>query len=472
MIKFIIDCDKILKNKIEFTSATCLDYFGEPEKGREMVVLYSDKKVIDKPYDVLIKCDPTALEYFSSFKEYTGENSKLFSLDGENIPVLFHANSETIFNYDEKSHKLVINIDIFASAFYFLSLWQEYVSNERDAHERYCAKSSLQYKLNIIDKPIVTIYFNLLKSLIEKYFDINFIKRESCIAMTHDIDYIKKWSPGIVYRELVQYFILNFQHVSFKERIGRLRSFLKAFTNENDPYRYSLIKMIDFELKNNIRSTYFLKAGCTSKHDVSYSLKNSFLKECVEQLKQNDFDIGLHPSYKAYNSEIIMGREYLRLKTAFNFDCIGVREHFLRYDVKSTPLIHSNLKFMYDSSLGYSDYEGFRTGFSFPHKLYDIKNDSVLNIIEVPLIVMDATLESYRKLNPEQSLAAIKNMITINNKYGGVFTLLFHNTCYDDLDYKGWGEVYEETIRYSLSKNIPIKSIKNILEDYYFRSQK
>jgi len=51
-------------------------------------------------------------------------------------------------------------------------------------------------------------------------------------------------------------------------------------------------------------------------------------------------------------------------------------------------------------------------------------------------------------------------------KYGGVFTLLFHNICYDDLDYKGWGEVYEGSIEYAESKSIKITSLKIILEEY------
>jgi hypothetical protein len=468
MIKFIVDCDKKLKNKIEFVIGTCLDFFGQPlNKERDLIIMYSDKELIEEQYDVLVKCDSKVVEYFSSFKEYPIGQVKYYAFKEEQIPILFHDGSENLFAYEAASNKLTINADILGSSFYFLSLWQEYISNEKDVHERFCAKFSLQKKMDIIDKPIVTIYFNILKSLIEQYFGIRFKKRIPCLAMTHDVDYIKKWSPGIIYREIIQYFVLNFQHVSLRTRIARLKSFLKAFSAENDPYRYSLSEMIEFELKNNIRSTFFIKAGSTSKHDVSYSLKNKFLKKCVKKLQQNYFDIGLHPSYKAYNSEKIMKRELSRLKSAFNLDKVGVREHFLRYDVKTTPIIHSNLNFKYDSSLSYNDYEGYRTGFSYPHKLYDIKNDSVLNITEVPLIVMDATLESYRKFSPEKSLMRIKEIININNKYGGIFTLLIHNTCYDELDYQGWGEVYEETIKYALNNKIPVDSISNILDSYY-----
>jgi hypothetical protein len=181
-------------------------------------------------------------------------------------------------------------------------------------------------------------------------------------------------------------------------------------------------------------------------------------------MTREDF-VKLFP-YNAYDNETIMKCELLKLKKAMDIDKLGVREHFLRYDVKLTPVIHSNLNFIYDSSLGYHDLEGYRTGYSFPHRLFDLKNNKPLNIVEIPLVIMDSTLEYYRNFDPEKAKIIIKAMINTLKNYGGIMTLLIHNTCYDDFDYKGWGTVYEEIIMYSLDENIPIKSIRDSL--YYF----
>ena len=467
MIKFEIDCNEIIKDKILYVIEVCRNYFSyKVPDTKEITILYSDKEKNEKYYDILIKSDFNSKTFYSGNALFAKGNVKYYKCNRENIPFLFHSSSDKLYDYQSNQNKVIINVDIFSSAFYFLSLWQEYYSEERDIHGRYCGKSSLQYKIDMLNKPIVTIYFNIILFILNKYFGVKDRDNEVLLALSHDIDYIKKWSLGIIYREIVQYFLLNKKKEFLRKRVERLMHFLKAFFNRNDPYRNSFIKMVDYEIQNDIRSTYFLKSGTTSKHDVSYSLRNKFLLKIVCELKEKGFDIGLHPSYNAYNNEIIMKKELLRLKKAMCIDKLGAREHFLRYDVKSTSIIHSNLNFIYDSSLGYHDLEGYRTGYSFPHKLFDLKNNKPLNIIEIPLIIMDSTLEYYRNLEPEKAKVVIKEMIDTLKNYGGILTLLIHNTCYDDFDYKGWGTLYEEIVKYSLDEDIPIKSIKESL--YYF----
>ena len=469
MVKFEIDCNEIIKEKILYVFEVCKDYFFyKISDTKDIIILYSDKEENEKYYDILIKSDSNSKAFYSGIALFENKNIKYYEHNKEDIPFLFHSSSDKLYDYLPDQNKVIINVDIFSSAFYFLSLWQEYYSKERDIHNRYCGKSSLQYEIGILDKPIVTIYFNIILFILNKYFGVKVRDSEVLLALSHDIDYIKKWSLGIIYREIIKYFLLNKKKEPFKKRIVRLKHFFKAFFNRNDPYRNSFIKMVNYEIENNIRATYFFKSGTTSKHDVSYSLKNKFLLKMIGELKNKGFDIGLHPSYNAYNTENIMKGELLKLKRVINTEQLGVREHFLRYDVKLTPMIHSNLNFIYDSSLGYHDFEGYRTGYSFPHKLFDLKNNKPLNIIEVPLIIMDSTLEYYRNFEPEKSKVIIKEMINKLKNYGGIFTLLIHNTCYDDFDYKGWGTVYEEIIKYSLDEDILIKSIKESL--YYFNN--
>ena len=465
-MKYNICCGQILKNKIEYVVKTFNTYLGD-DNGKELSLLYTDSENYYGDYDIIIKSDPYASEYFSGCEILPSEKIKYYDIHGENVPVLFSNDSKECFNYDYLNKKLIINIDIFASSFYFLSLWQEYISNDLDVHERHSAKNSLQYKLNFIKKPIVTIYFNFAKNLIEKHFNLKFRERQTAVVMTHDIDYIRKWSPGIIYREMIQYFILNRLQKNLPERLKRLKAFFNALSRKNDPYRYSLEKMIDFEMERNVRSTFFIKAGTTSKHDVSYSLKNRYLNKCISKLKENFFDIGLHPSYHTFNNKKNMTKELNRLEKAFDMKVFVVRQHFLRYSSKTTADLHTELGFKYDSSLGYHDHEGYRTGFSYPHNLYNIKNDRMYDIIEVPLVIMDATLEFYRKMSPELSFQTIKNMISSMMNYGGVITILIHNTCYDELDYEGWGRVYEETIDYALEQNIPVYSISGVINSYY-----
>jgi hypothetical protein len=223
---------------------------------------------------------------------------------------------------------------------------------------------------------------------------------------------------------------------------------------------------LEFEKNNNIRSTFFLKAGGKTKHDISYSLKSRYIKNLVKSLKNDDFDIGLHPSYNAYNNNDMMYNEKMKLLESGIGTKIGVREHFLRYDINITSKMQDKLGFIYDSTIGFHDYEGFRASYCLPYRIYDIIEDRALNIWEIPLIIMDATLNDYRKLNKTESLDVVKKLIDVIKKYKGTGVLLFHNTCYDEFDFKGWGEVYEKSILYAQKENAFIGSLREILDSY------
>ena len=59
------------------------------------------------------------------------------------------------------------------------------------------------------------------------------------------------------------------------------------------------------------------------------------------------------------------------------------------------------LGFAYDSSQGYADGPGMRAGLSLPYRPYDLAADRPLDMLELPLVVMDATLAEDRYLGLE-----------------------------------------------------------------------
>ena len=209
-ITFINNSQKSIKNKIDYVIKTFLEYIGRVNTERDLIIQYSPfENVINSNADIILISNQKAQEFYSKYNNFEINNIKYFSFENEDIPILFYNNIDEPFTFDQNRKQLTINLDIFASAFYFLSLWDEYVIKERDNHNRFIGKNSLLNKLDFLRKPIVTIYFNFLIFLIKKYFNINIQKRNSYAILTHDIDYIKKWSPGIIYRECIQYFLLT-----------------------------------------------------------------------------------------------------------------------------------------------------------------------------------------------------------------------------------------------------------------------
>ena len=103
-----------------------------------------------------------------------------------------------------------------------------------------------------------------------------------------------------------------------------------------------------------------------------------------------------------------------------------------------------------DSTGSYADRVGFRFGTSKPFKPYNFKEKREYELVEIPLIVMDGSLQNprYMNLSPKEGFEKIKELITKIKKYKGTFTLLWHNSSFYMTEWKDWEWVYHETIKY------------------------
>jgi len=70
------------------------------------------------------------------------------------LPIIYGQPSIEQKNQDDKKtiHCL---IDIFASAYFMLTRWEECISSDKDEHHRFPASASLAYKHNFLHRPIV-----------------------------------------------------------------------------------------------------------------------------------------------------------------------------------------------------------------------------------------------------------------------------------------------------------------------------
>jgi hypothetical protein len=94
--------------------------------------------------------------------KYDKANVKFF----DHIPILFpSSNEEKIFSLVESN--LIFHHDLLKSAFYLLSGYHEYKLKKRDKSNRFPYELSIQKELEIIEKPIVNYYFEMIISGIE-----------------------------------------------------------------------------------------------------------------------------------------------------------------------------------------------------------------------------------------------------------------------------------------------------------------
>jgi len=87
----------------------------------------------------------------------------------------------------------------------------------------------------------------------------------------------------------------------------------------------------------------------------------------------------------------------MKLEKVLGKKIVGYRNHYLKFKVPETWGLPKEAGFKYDTTLGYADCVGFRNGMCHPFKPFDLNINSYINILEIPLIIMDRTLFDYMK---------------------------------------------------------------------------
>ncbi len=360
------------------------------------------------------------------------------------LPILFWVDEDLPFvNLNDK--EVIFNGDIISSTFFMLSRWEERVIEERDEHGRFRYIDSIANKHNFITIPIVDEYAMILRKYLKILFpNVNLGENEFYIKLSHDIDDIRRFSN-------VKQAIRTFGGDLLKTK--SLNLFFKSLIEyknsinnpRKDPYLLAIYELANLSKKYDMNSAFYFKTSDKMKYDSGYILED-YVKECILYLQNQGFEIGFHPGYHTFKNYNRFLEEKNRLDKILEYSTYGGRQHYLRFDIDTTWKYWEKAGLKYDSTVGYAEHEGFRCGTCHPFKPFDIDEDRVLNVEEIPLIVMDGTLKSYRNLTIEESLNVITDLINKCKEVEGVFTLLWHNTSICR-DWKEWtNKVYKEIL--------------------------
>lgn len=403
------------------------------------------------------KLHAATVGFFDERKAFDASRTRWRTYEEEAYPVLFGGE-----NGKED--------DLIASAFFWLSGWQEYTIRERDHHGRFPSDASLQAALGTVTRPTVDIYREVLaRRLVRAGIPI---KRRTWGAQTwafcptHDIDYLRKWRPGMIYREVIEYFAANRLEMPASRRLGRFKTFAADFMRPGDIFREAFDRMIEETISRGGRGTYFIKTGAHGPNDVYYRNRHPYLQKKIKQLEKYGFEIGLHPSYFAHTHAGYLLEEKGKLKEICQAEPLSVRQHYLRYELPATPRQHDAAGFKIDSSLAFADHEGFRHATCHPFQIYDVAGNKSLAIWEMPLCLMDGTVFNYRKLKDAEVQAVTQRLVDTCKQFGGVCVALWHNTLWDEMDFPGWGAHFLQTMDYVQQERARVDSLQIALGAY------
>lgn len=406
---------------------------------------------------VSLRLDPKAVAYFEDVTPYRRSRMRWRRWDGERWPVLF-VDAET----DDD--------DLVASAFFWLSGWQEHTTPERDRHGRFPHHASLQARFATTTRPAVDAYREQVAGELRR-LGIPFQRRTWggaawAFCPTHDVDYLRKWRKGMVYREIVLNFLGNQRRATPGRRLRRLGRFLRDWLRPGDVYRAAFERLHHETIERGGTATFFLKTGAHGPHDVFYAPDDPYLRQRIHALEDSSFEIGLHPSYYAHTHLEYLNEEHRRLAEAVTQRPVSVRQHYLRHEAPATPRLHQAAGFRIDSSLGFAECEGFRHATCLPFQRFDLQANAPMDLWEMPLALMESAVFNRRALSIDEALRVTADILQTCRRFGGVAVMLWHNVLWDELDHPDWGLHFIETLDAAEAEGARIASLRDALTSW------
>ncbi len=251
------------------------------------------------------------------------------------------------------------------------------------------------------------------------------------ICLTHDIDTVY-----IPFRSKVYNIISALMNGDFA-RAGRT---VPQFISKKRP-GWNFSNIADLEEAYEARSSFYFLALEEGDRGYTYAVED--LEQEMGMLRDKGWEIGLHGGCEAYLDLPQLQKEKRYLERVLNQKVNGYRNHFLKFQVPNTWELLEKAGFRYDTTLGYPDCVGFRNGMCHPFRPFNINTNREMEILEIPLTVMDQTLLNSMQLNMEQAWTQLKNLLGTVERYNGVITILWHNTFMTDMSLRFYKKILE-----------------------------
>ncbi|WP_314590555.1 polysaccharide deacetylase family protein [Paenibacillus terrigena] len=339
----------------------------------------------------------------------------------ESLPVLF---GEAVLRADEGD--LVCEADLLAGVFFMLTRWEELASPERDTHGRFPLKNSLAYKYQYWKRPVVNETVEMLWNLLQL---LGIEQERKAVAfemvITHDVDDLAYWGRKFRLLRSLGRTCLQMQPV---EAYRVLQNYVRVKRGqEQDPY-LTFDWLMDISERIGVQSRFYFMSGGISEYDNRYAIKSKACQRLLKHIQHRGHKLGFHPSYHSFTNKEQFIAEKLRLEEVAQCEIDEGRQHYLRFNADQTWRIWEEAGMKLDSTLGFAEDGGFRSGICQAYQVFDVRNRCELTLREMPLTVMEVSLVGYLGLSPQDMLDRMNELQQKVRRYGGQFVLLWHNS--------------------------------------------
>jgi hypothetical protein len=337
-----------------------------------------------------------------------------------------------------------MGFDLFASSFYLLSRYEEYLPHPLDTYGRFPHQQSLAFRHGFLDRPLVDQWMVQLCVYLRSQFPALSIRPLHFEHLaTYDIDESFAYRHKPIWRQAAGLFrdLMLFRFGWVVERIRVLRK------RSPDPYdAFSFLQSLHADTSTR-PICFLLMAEQRSEYDKNLPPDHPAQQELIRSLS-NWSDLALHPSWRSASDFDLLEKEKKDLEGLVHRSILASRQHYIRFRL---PQTYRNLMvagFQADYSMGYGSINGFRASTARSFEWYDLERDQVTSLRVHPFCYMEANSYYEQRDTIEEAAQEWEKLEESVRGTGGTFITIWHNTQLGtQARFSGWRDRYARWLR-------------------------
>lgn len=247
----------------------------------------------------------------------------------------------------------------------------------------------------------------------------------SMIVATHDLDYLPLTRFGNLVRGLKNVAVAQVMHNHPRLAVSIAMRTLRGFFGRSPLDRFD--EVVERERSLGAESASYVIAAHHHRRDANYDALDPSVLSMLRRWSAAGMEIGIHGSYESILGPGSLTDEYARMRGA-GFPVIGGRQHWIRF--RGTKAFDALVAAgaLYDTSVGFYDRAGFRTGASFAYVPYDFSKEAPYPLLEFPLAIMDGTLAADFGEDAAAARAVAQRIVARTLDGPGGASIVWHNT--------------------------------------------
>lgn len=351
------------------------------------------------------------------------------------LPILY---GKDVISKTDEGYKCFI--DIFASSFFMLTRWEEYVNKKRDKFDRFDEEQSLSIKHKFYLRPIVNEYLDLLYEMLIGIGVLINKNKTYTVKITHDVDHIYRYDSIKKYFRAIGGDLLVRKSIKkvFETTIDYIKS---SINRRQDPYNtFDYLMNCSEEL--GLKSHFYFIPSKKGEMDARYDINDGYVQNIIRKIVDKEHIVGVHASWNSYKNQNTFDRELKRLN---NFKIEEGRQHYLKFVAPKTWQFWEHNQLKRDSTIGFYNRNGFRAGVCYPYPVFNFIERKQLHLKEEPLIFMENSL-LVRGMSSKQALEELSFLSSEIKKHKGEFVFLWHPNNFIN-EWGVLGKQYKEYLR-------------------------